>query len=493
MLTSKSPAEGQPKDKRFSYYACSAVGLLLIFGFGFLPPIEPITPLGMRIAGIFMGVIFLWSFVGLLWPSLMGIVALGLSGYASMRDVLATSFGDPIPVLVIFAMILFGAIQDSGVTRYISRWLLTRKIINGRPVIFSFVFIYTTYILTGLSASQLPLLLLMWSILYGILKELGYKKGDKYTAIMVIGTILGTICGQAAKPFTGSPLVMIGAYEKVAQAHLEYLPYMLFGIIMSTLCILGYVLLIKFVFRPDMSKIKNISIEHFQRDKLPPMSVVQKIFFVCLFGFLALVLLPSVLPKHLAITKFLTSLGPWGVAIVMVAFLGLFKWEGQPIVSFKTMAAKHIAWDIYFLVMAAIVLAGALTSQGTGITEFLAGILTPLLGGHSSFAFAAIVIAFGVGITQFANNAVMAVILMPIIQIFSLESGASFAVVVTVMVFALHSAFLTPAGSPFAAILYGNKEWVDQNEIIKYGSAIVILNTLLYIVIGLPLAEMILP
>lgn len=491
MTTSTASPGNQQAEKSLAYYILSFFGLLLIFGFGHLPPIEPITPLGMRIAGIFMGVIFLWSFVGLLWPSLLGIIALGLSGYAPMRQVLALAFGDPIPILVIFAMILFGAIQDSGVTRYISRWLLTRKIINGRPVVFSFVFIYTTYILTGLSASQLPLLLLMWSILYGILTELGYKKGDSYTAIMVIGTILGTVCGQAAKPFTGSPLVMIGAYEKVAQTHLEYLPYMLFGIIMSTLLIICYTLLIKFIFRPDMSKIKNISIEHFQRDKLPAMNTVQKIFFFCLFAFLALVLLPSVLPKELAVTQLLISLGPWGVAIVMVSCLCLFKLNGQPVIPFKTMAGKHIAWDIYFLVMAAIVLAGALTSKGTGITDFLAGALTPLLGGHSSFMFAVIIIAFSVLITQFANNAVMAVILMPIIQIFSVESGANFTVVVTVLIFALHCSFLTPAGSPFAAILYGNKDWVDQKDILKYGSVIVVMGISLYVLIGMPVATMI--
>ncbi|RYD05811.1 hypothetical protein N752_07925 [Desulforamulus aquiferis] len=125
---------------------------------------------------MFIGLIYLWSFVSILWPSLLGIVALSITEYASLKEVLMSSFGDTVPVLVLFAMILFGAIQHAGVTQYISRWFLTRKMINGRPVIFSFIFIYTAYVLAALSANILPALLLMWSILYNVLKDVGYKK-----------------------------------------------------------------------------------------------------------------------------------------------------------------------------------------------------------------------------------------------------------------------------------------------------------------------------
>jgi len=83
----------------------------------------------------------------------------------------------------------------------------------------------------------------MWSILYGVLDTVGYKKGDKYTTLMVIGTMFGAISGQAAKPFTGSALMVVGAFEKVANQPMEYLPYMTFGLIMSTLGIIVYSLL----------------------------------------------------------------------------------------------------------------------------------------------------------------------------------------------------------------------------------------------------------
>lgn len=484
-------ASGGGKGKDIQYYLAAAAGILIIFGFGYLPPIEPITPVGMKVLGIFIGMIFLWSFVSILWPSLLGIVALVICGYAPLRQVLHMSFGDTVPTLVLFAMVLFGAIQHAGVTRYISRWFLTRKIINGKPVVFSFVFIYSAYVLAALSANILPVLLFMWAILYSVLDDVGYKKGDKYTAVMVIGTLFGAISGQAAKPFTGSALMIAGAFEKASGTNLDYLQYMLFGFILSSVGIFLYALLIKFVFRPDMSRIKGISIERFQRDALPPMDARQKVMMAALFGYLIMVLLPSILPKSIAAIGLLAKIGPLGVVILFVVGLSLCKIQNKPIMEFKEIAGKYIIWDVYFLVCMAMAISSAMTSESTGITEFLQVSLDPILGGHSFVVFSVILVLFGVGITQFANNGVMGVLLMPVVKVFSEQSGGSFEAAATLIIFATHIAILTPAASPYAAILYGNKDWVSQKDVLAYGSIICVLTMVLYIFVGIPVMNMI--
>ena len=50
MATSVTTAE---KNKDVKYYVNSAICLALMLGFGYLPPLAPITPLGMQILGIF--------------------------------------------------------------------------------------------------------------------------------------------------------------------------------------------------------------------------------------------------------------------------------------------------------------------------------------------------------------------------------------------------------------------------------------------------------
>ena len=447
--------------------------------------------MGMKVLGIFLGMLFLWSFVSLLWPSLLGIVAIIIWDYAPLPVVIKMSFGDVVPTLILFAMILFGAIQHAGVTRYISRWFLTRKIINGKPIVFSFVFMYSAYVLAALSANILPAILFMWAILYGVLDEVGYKKGDKYTTIMVIGTLFASISGQAAKPFTGSALMIAGAYDKVSGSNLDYLNYMLFGFIMSSLAIFAYTMLIKFVFRPDMTKIKNISVEHFKKEKLPPMGPVQKVMMAALFGYLILVLLPSILPKTLPGISLLAKIGPLGIVIMFVLVLCCIKIDDQPLLNFKEIAGRYIGWDIYILVAMAMAISSAMTSDVTGITEFLQKYLNPILGGHSFFTFVAILVVFSTSITQFANNGVMGVLLMPVVKVFSEQSGGSFEAAATIMIFALHTALLTPAASPYAAVLYGNKDWVNQGDVFRYGIIICVMSIFLYAVVGVPLMGLI--
>ena len=56
----------------------------------------PLTPVGMKVLGIFIAVLFLWSTVGLAWPALMGIVALGMSGYCTVNEAIALSLGSSV-------------------------------------------------------------------------------------------------------------------------------------------------------------------------------------------------------------------------------------------------------------------------------------------------------------------------------------------------------------------------------------------------------------
>ena len=42
--------------------------LFLIFGFRYIPPFSTLTPTGMHVLGIFLGVVYGWSTVDLIWP-----------------------------------------------------------------------------------------------------------------------------------------------------------------------------------------------------------------------------------------------------------------------------------------------------------------------------------------------------------------------------------------------------------------------------------------
>jgi sodium-dependent dicarboxylate transporter 2/3/5 len=240
-----------------------------------------------------------------------------------------------------------------------------------------------------------------------------------------------------------------------------------------------------------MSRIADISIDRFNREKLPPMNSQQKVYFASLFGYLTLVLLPSVLPKTIPFIGFLTALGAWGIVIGFVVLLCLFKIDGRPIMNFKEIASKYVVWDVYFLVAMAIVVSDALTENSTGIKPFLTETLKPLMGNRSPYELTLIFTLVGMLITQIANNGVMGVLFMPIMQAFAMENGSNPMAIATIMIFALHVAILTPAASPYAAILFANKDWVSPQEVFKYGSLYFMCMAVFYLAVGIPLLNII--
>ena len=75
--------------------------LAFMFGFGFLPSIGQMTPLGMRVFGIFFGSIFGWVAVSLIWTSCVGVVALGLCAYNSLGDTFTAVYGSQTAVMLL--------------------------------------------------------------------------------------------------------------------------------------------------------------------------------------------------------------------------------------------------------------------------------------------------------------------------------------------------------------------------------------------------------
>ena len=75
------------REKMFLIHSLIGVGIMVFFRF--LPLNLPeVTSIGMEVLGIFIGTLYLWTFVDPLWGSLMSIAMVGLSNYMPMGGVL---------------------------------------------------------------------------------------------------------------------------------------------------------------------------------------------------------------------------------------------------------------------------------------------------------------------------------------------------------------------------------------------------------------------
>ena len=488
----------EAKKKKDLYLVHTAIGLAITALFWVLPPIEPITPVGMKCVGAFLGMVYLWSMVDTLWPSIFGLFMLGISGIdpAGLNSVWLNAVGNFTVLLVMFALVLFGAVHEVGDTMYIARWFLTKKVFKGRPFVFIAIFYVCCGVLSAL-LSPITSLIILWPIAISLTKTLGLTREDKIWSWFFVGMFLVSTLMQPFFPFMGAQLVPLSAFQGMTAQmgtpmEVPMLQYMAVNLIMTVLIMTIYILAIKLL-RVDVSKLKAIDPAMIEAQmQLPPMSKVQKIYLIMIPCYIAALLLPNFLKGLWAPFGFLAQLGPLGVTVLFILIFLIVRIDGKPLLDFKEMAYRQMNWGIFFMIAAAVYGANTLSNEATGVVPFLIQVLNPILGGQSEMGFVAIMFLVALLITNFANNAAMAVVLLPVVLAFSNQLGISpipVALGVTLMVFV---AMLTPAASPHAGMMHGRKDLYSTGEILKIGLPMCLITWALYTFVGYPLMKLLL-
>ena len=488
----------EAKQKKDMYYVHSAIGIAIMLLFWFLPPFAPITPIGMKCVGIFLGMIYLWSMVDTLWPSVLGLFMFSISGYdpAGFNSVWLNAIGNFTVILTMLACVLFGAVHEVGDTMYIAQWFLTKKIFKGRPWVFMAIWFLCCAVVSALIGPIVGLIIL-WPIALSLMKTLNITREDKVWPWFFVGTFLINTLMQPFFPFMGAQLIPLSAFAGMTAQmgtpmSVPMGQYMFVNAFMSALIMTIYMLAMKFVIRVDVSKLQAIDPVMVETQLgLPPMNKTQKIYLIMVPIYIAALLVPSFI-KGNPICDFLTQIGALGVTIITVVLFLLIKVDGKPLLDFKEMAYKQMPWGIFFMIAAAVYGANTLSNATTGVTAFLIQMLNPILGGQSEMGFVAIMYLVALIITNFANNAAMGVVLMPVVLAFSQQLGINpipVALGVTLMVFV---AMLTPAASPHAGMMHGRKDIYSTGEILKIGFPMCLITWALYVVVGYPLMKLLL-
>lgn len=480
------------KERMLMIHALVGAGIMLLFRY--LPISLPeVTPVGMEVLGIFLGTLYLWTFVDPIWGSLLSIGMLGFSHYSNMNAVLSSAFGSPVTVQVLFMQIMSGGLAYYKISGYIGRFFLTRKFTNGKPWLFLGVLCVGCYFIAGFINAFTPIFVL-WPVLYGIFDEVGYKKGDAFPRVAITMIVVASLIGFPMAPFAQNGLALLSNFEKITAEMpggpitVNSASYLVTAIILGMIMILAAVMLCKYVFRPDTSKMKEFDVESLNRNPLPPMSLQQKLYCT---GFI-LVILGLMLPSLFPTLPVLSILKPavYGVAMTMVAIMAAIRIKGEPIIDIPKILSTKMSWGAYFIIVAAVLLGSVLTDPSTGVSAFLAFILSPIFEGMSPAIFIVLILGLGAVLTNLCNSLVIGMILQPIIMTYCIQTGANPRPIVTLMIqFVLLSAAVTPAASPFAAILHSNKEWVPTKYVYQYTLPIVLVEMAIMLIVGIPLTN----
>lgn len=470
----------QVKHKKLWVYACVMLALMVVFHV--IPPLGVITEVGMRLIGVFLAMLYGWTTCGMLWPSLMGMMGVALSGAMPMSNFLALSIGNETVVFILFIFIFTGVIDEVGLIDYIANKMISFPFLNGRPWLFSTFVIIGAYI-SAAFINMFAAIIVFWGIIYIVAERFDFKPYDKYPTLMLFGVTLASCIGGCVMPYKPVPLVVLKAYSTMAGVQMDFFKYLCFSLPVTFLVMLFYVLLCRFVFRPDIKELRHISVDFANPDALI-LKKKQKIAVAFLVTFIFLMIAPSILPEAWILTQWINALGIVGCLFFLLVLMHLVTVGGEPMLVFHQVT-KHINWDMFIVMAFVIPFAGIFTGEDTGIKEAIIMAMKPLLAGLSPMVFIVLSLLIATLLTNIANNMVVGAVFATLLFTIGTSMGLDIAPIIAVLVVCVNLALATPAASPVAAMCFANKKWCRASDLYKYGIVIVLMGFVFIAAVGL--------
>ncbi len=164
----------------------ACLGVILLAVFLLLPPFEPLTEVGMKIVGVFLLTVFWWIFVDVGFSSFLCIALLAVTGILTTKEAFAGSMGSWLPLFLIGCFGLSEAVSLSGFSQRFAMWFLTRPIARGRPWLLLALFFLAVTIFGAVMSSTVTTIVFT-AIAIPMLEGIGYKKGDRFAATLIMG------------------------------------------------------------------------------------------------------------------------------------------------------------------------------------------------------------------------------------------------------------------------------------------------------------------
>ena len=431
------PDTGIKKQTYTAYIVKLLVGLFFIFVFGRVcPPWGGITQTGIQAIGIFFGLIFLLSNseFGLILPSLLGFLAVLLTDAYTPSSLMAATFGNSTVVQIIFAYVLCQTIISTGAGEFISKWLLTRKVLRGKPYLFCFVFFFAAWVMGAFA--KIGGIVFVLALLDSLIDNLGYEKEGSFNRWMSLGSFVSACIGMALIPFQGLPLVIFGAIlSAMAQSGivLNYAVYMLSIIVFSMAFIVLFALTMK-ACRVDADKLRAFDVSRISGEQGGKLRMTRKQVLACLIFLFAIAysvvmaFLPADSPLGQALSTF--DQCTWFILALVIFFL--LREDGKPLLNEEQTFRSSISWGIVLAVCIFNVIGGMLANPELGVRGWLNALMEPIFTGLPFPVFMLLICFVSTICTNVFANAAVGLIVGTLTMPFAITYGDTIGINVTV-------------------------------------------------------------
>lgn len=374
-----------------------------------LPAQYGLTAAGVRMLAVFIPTVYLWITCGTGWPSLLTVTVISLLRVADGNLVFSTLWGNSCTVMVIPFYMVAGVLEESGAMEWIVKWVLSRKVIAGRPTLFRVFYCLSIVLVTCFCGAQVSCLI-MFRILRQISRSLGYDESSQFYQSHGLLTTWVTQSMDGVRPW-GRPytLTLLGILSGFGYTNATIFTCLWVGIPFGLSVILTACLLVRFWLRPDVSRFTHYDPQLMGRElREKPLTRQGKLSLAGMLAIVAAWLLASM--GFLGdVSAYFSSISLAASVCLVAALLCVVTVDGKPVMDLGRALSK-VPWNVIVFLGAIMFYAEHIGRPEYGVSLFLKNILSPYMAAISPWGAIVFGIALASLLTNFCSNTVAGVV-----------------------------------------------------------------------------------
>lgn len=447
-----------------------AIGLVIWAFFAFFcPVVEPLTKEGVRVLGVFLMTIYYWTTISVGWPSIICLYMLATTGIQSSGNILAKSWGHGMTAFLVFCFIFNYAMAESGLSKRMALFFVTRRFVKGRPWLVINMFFFSVF-LVSLVVTSSAVGAMFLGIAEQMFENTGYKEGEDLPEAMVASIAWMAQAGQGMTPMSHA-VTLLGISLTLSTFGIEVsvLTFCAAGLVYGIVFFILFMLSFRFGIRPNVEKMRNLDIDYLR--SLVPKPTKRE--HAVTWGFAALIVMwvfPDVfklIPFLKPLGVFLGTMGVYMPALLVVAILAVVRVDGKPVINLAE-ASHKINWVSVYMMAALMCLATVVGMSEAGITAWITAMVGPMLSSLSPILFVFVAIAVIAIMTNFMSNTVSATMYSALVPIGMAIPGCNPIALGLCIAAVANNGFATPAACPVVGMVAGT-DWVRPSFLLKYG------------------------
>lgn len=464
------------------------ISIILCFVGQFIPSVNGLSSDAFGVIFIFIGVLLLWLTIGIDWPSLLCLFALGFIDKFGFNKVLSSSFGNSTFAFLLFTFVCTYALSKTSLIKRIALTFVNFKISQKNSYLFIFFFLLATLIL-GLFISPSVLFVILLPILNEIISLLNIEKDDKISKVLMLGLGFTVSISSGMTPIAHVfPILAINA-ANIEVSTFEYIAIAFpAGLVLFLLTYLVLILCIRP--KKDGLNFENVANLKKSLQKLDKKDIITLIIFISV---LVLWIVPSIFEFfYYPIYEFFNKYGTIMPPLLGTILLCVIRVEEKPLLEVGDAFKNGVPWASLIMCAATLALGEAIKSEDIGLITYLQTNLGNSLVSLSPIILLIIFALWAAIQTNLSSNMVTATLVGTVASTVIASTFSTLNLEATICIIGMLSsfAFATPPSMPHIAII-SSSETLSTKEVFIYGLIIMLLSVLVALLISYPIGLLI--